>query len=102
MRTPPHISSMKQAIVWVILVTMPAHSVPAYASPSSQAGTRLTDDPRVRTALDFFKKNLPAINETQIRLTEIPAPSFQEAVRANAVKLLFEQAGLHTQIDSVG
>jgi tripeptide aminopeptidase len=102
MRTRSHISPMKQAILWVILVTMPAHSVPAYAAPSQQAGARLTDDPRVRTALDFFKKNLSSVNETQIHLTEIPAPSFEESARANAVKLLFEQAGLHTQIDAVG
>jgi acetylornithine deacetylase/succinyl-diaminopimelate desuccinylase-like protein len=102
MRTPPHISAMKQAVLWVILVSMPAHSAPLYASPRPQADSRLAEDPRVRSALDWFRKNLPAINDTQIRLTEIPAPSFQESARANAVKLLFEQAGLHVQIDATG
>jgi len=81
---------------------MPAHSAPLYASPRPQADSRLAEDPRVRSALDWFRKNLPAINDTQIRLTEIPAPSFQESARANAVKLLFEQAGLHVQIDATG
>lgn len=93
---------MKRAILWVILLTMPARSIPAYAAPSPQASTRLTEDAQVRAALEWLKKNLASINETQIRLTEIPAPSFQESARAAAVKNLFEQAGLHAEIDETG
>ncbi len=102
MRTSPRISSMKRAILWVILLTMPAHTIPTSAAPSAQANTRLTEDGSVRAALDWLKKNLNSINDTQIRLTEIPAPSFQEAARGAAVKALFEQAGLHTEIDRAG
>ena len=103
MRTRPHISPMKPAILWVILVTMQAHSLRAYASPGLQdRARRLTDDSRVGVALDWFHQNLASINDTQIRLTEIPAPSFQESARAAAVKSLFEQAGLHVEIDRTG
>ena len=103
MRTRPHISPMKPAILWVILVTMQAHSLRAYASPGLQdRARRLNDDSRVGVALDWFHQNLASINDTQIRLTEIPAPSFQESARAAAVKSLFEQAGLHVEIDRTG
>jgi tripeptide aminopeptidase len=102
MRTPSHISPMKQAILWVILVTMPAHSIRAFASPSLQERARLAENPQIAVALDWFKKNLPSINETHIRLTEIPAPSFKESARAAAVRSLFEQAGLHSEIDHTG
>jgi tripeptide aminopeptidase len=93
---------MKQGILWVILVTMPGHSLRAYAPQALPERARATDDPRVQSALDWFRKNLASINESQIRLTEIPSPSFQEGARAAAVKLLFEQAGLHTDIDKTG
>src|SRR5258708_14939476 len=102
MRTRQRISSIPPAILWVILVTMPAHSIRAFASPSLQDRTRLAENPQVRAALDWFPKNLSSINETHIRLTEIPAPSFKESARAAAVKSLFEQSGLRTEKDSTG
>jgi tripeptide aminopeptidase len=102
MRTRQRISSIIPAILWVILVTMPAHSIRAFASPSLQDRTRLAENAQVRSALDWFHKNLSSINETHIRLTEIPAPSFKESARAAAVKSLFEQSGLRTEIDRTG
>ena len=101
MRTRSSISPMKRAILWVILIAMPARTIPAFAAPS-QSSARLAEEPQVRAALDWLKKNLAAINETQIRLTEIPAPSYQESARAAAVKALFEQAGLHVEMDQIG
>jgi tripeptide aminopeptidase len=102
MRTRRRISLVTPAILWVILVTMPAHSIRAFASPSLQDRARLAENPQVRAALDWFHKNLASINETHIRLTEIPAPSFKETARAAAVKSLFEQSGLRTEMDSAG
>jgi tripeptide aminopeptidase len=93
---------MKQAFLWVILLIMPAHSLRAHASQSLPDRARLAEDPRVQAALNWLHKNLLSINDTQIRLSEIPAPSFKEAARAAAVKALFEQAGLHTEIDKTG
>src|SRR5207245_8160606 len=42
------------------------------------------------------------VNDQQARITEIPAPPFQEAQRAAAVKELLAEAGLAAQIDKTG
>src|SRR5258707_921604 len=63
---------------------------------------RTSDASEVRAALDWFSRNLEWINDQQVRLTEIPAPPFQEAQRAPAVKALFSSSGLHVQIDKAG
>ena len=59
-------------------------------------------NPQVRAALDWFPKNLAWINEEQSRLTEIPAPSFQEEKRAAAVKELLAAEGLPVSTDKIG
>jgi len=56
----------------------------------------------VRAALDWFAKNLPWINDEQARLTEIPAPSFQEERRAAAVKALLAAEGMPVHGDKLG
>jgi tripeptide aminopeptidase len=62
----------------------------------------LADQPQVRAALDWFPKNLSWINEEQARLTQIPAPSFEEEKRAAAVKELLEAEGLPVTTDKIG
>ena len=62
----------------------------------------LADEPQVRAALDWFPKNLAWINEQQSRLTEIPAPSFEEEKRAAAVKELLAAEGLPVSTDKTG
>ena len=64
--------------------------------------TQFTDTSEVRAALAWFAHNLTWINEQQSRLTEIPAPPFQEAQRAVAVKALLAASGLEVQIDKTG
>jgi acetylornithine deacetylase/succinyl-diaminopimelate desuccinylase-like protein len=93
---------MKHAALWVILLTMPVRpaSVP-HSSPPAPS-TQFADNAEVRSALAWFARNLAWINEQQSRLTEIPAPPFQEAQRANAVKLLLASSGLEVQIDKTG
>jgi acetylornithine deacetylase/succinyl-diaminopimelate desuccinylase-like protein len=56
----------------------------------------------VRVALDWFARNVTWINDQQARLTEIPAPPFQESQRASAVQALLSSAGLTVQIDKTG
>ena len=63
---------------------------------------QFADNSEVRAALAWFARNLAWINEQQSRLTEIPAPPFQEAQRAAAVKLLLASSGLEVQIDKTG
>jgi tripeptide aminopeptidase len=95
-------SAMKHAALWVILLTMPVRSANLPASTRPAPSAQLADNPEVRSALAWFARNLPAINEQQIRLTEIPAPPFQESQRAAAIKTLLASAGLEVQIDNAG
>jgi acetylornithine deacetylase/succinyl-diaminopimelate desuccinylase-like protein len=86
---------------------MPVRSAASHAHRSphvaqSAQDPRLADNHQVRAALDWLQSNLASINDTQARLTEIPAPPFQEAARAQAVKALLESAGLAVQIDKIG
>jgi acetylornithine deacetylase/succinyl-diaminopimelate desuccinylase-like protein len=93
---------MKHAALWVILLSMPVRpaSVPHSSRPAPS--TQFADHPEIRAALAWFARNLAWINEKQSRLTEIPAPPFQEAQRASAVKLLLATSGLEVQIDKTG
>jgi tripeptide aminopeptidase len=93
---------MKHGALWVILLSMPVRpaSVPQSSHPAPS--TQFADHPEVRAALAWFARNLAWINEQQSRLTEIPAPPFQEAQRAAAVKLLLASSGLAVQIDKTG
>jgi acetylornithine deacetylase/succinyl-diaminopimelate desuccinylase-like protein len=81
---------------------MPARSVSLPQATRPVAAPQFADAPEVRAALDSFSRNLAWINDQQIRLTEIPAPPFQEAQRAAAIKALFASSGLEVQIDKAG
>jgi tripeptide aminopeptidase len=95
-------SAMKHAAVWVILLSMPVRSASAPHSSRPAPSTQFAENSEVRAALAWFARNLAWINEQQSRLTEIPAPPFQEAQRAAAVKLLLASSGLEVQIDKTG
>jgi len=64
--------------------------------------TSLEDQPQIRIALDWLEKNLAWTTHQQIRLTEIPAPSFQEEKRAGAVMQLLAAEGLEVHVDNLG
>jgi len=81
---------------------MPARSVGVPQATRPAAPPQFADAPEVRAALDAFSRNLAWINDQQIRLTEIPAPPFQEAQRAAAIRALFASSGLEVQIDKAG
>ncbi len=93
---------MKHAALWVILLCMPARSASVPHSSRPAPSTQFADNSEVRAALAWFSRNLAWINEQQVRLTEIPAPPFQEAQRAAAVKLLLASSGLDVQTDKTG
>jgi acetylornithine deacetylase/succinyl-diaminopimelate desuccinylase-like protein len=81
---------------------MPARSVASPQASHQAQGSRLPDNARVRAALDWFSPNISWVNDQQARITEIPAPPFQEAQRAAAVKELLAETGLSAQIDKTG
>ena len=93
---------MKRAALWVILLTMPVRSATIPHNNRHVPSTPFAETAEVRAALAWFAHNLTWINEQQIRLTEIPAPPFQEAQRAVAVKALLASSGLEVQIDKAG
>jgi tripeptide aminopeptidase len=76
-------------------------SVGPQALRSSRSGS-LADQAQVREALDSLEKNLDWVTEQQARLTEIPAPSFQEEKRAEEVKTLLSAEGLSVHSDKLG
>jgi len=94
--------AVKQALVCVILLCMPVRSAASPHAPRQAPGSRLSDNARVRAALDWFTPNISWVNDQQARLTEIPAPPFQESARADAVEALLAEAGLSVQIDKTG
>ncbi len=63
----------------------------------------LLKDPSVKAALDAARKNEPQTIEHQIRICEIPAPSFHESQRGLELKQLFLNLGLKdVRIDKAG
>jgi tripeptide aminopeptidase len=65
--------------------------------------TALLSDPATSAARRAIRDLEPSTLETQVALCEIPAPPFGEAQRAEAVRRLFEGAGLlRVRIDLAG
>src|SRR5580692_4371461 len=59
-------------------------------------------DPRIARVLEILRDTANATTEEQIRITEIPAPPFQESVRAAYMKKLLASAGLRVEMDEIG
>jgi len=81
---------------------MPVRSSVANRSTRSVPSGQLGENPQVRAALDWLVHNQSWINDQQARLTEIPAPTFQESRRATAVKEILSAAGLQVRMDNTG
>jgi tripeptide aminopeptidase len=68
-----------------------------------QTPAELSTDAAVRAAMEAAKRNEPRILELQARLCEIPAPPFQEAIRGQELKRLFQELGLrYVRVDAAG
>ena len=80
---------------------MPLRSTAAPAPPKPHRGS-IAELGQVRSALNWFDENVGWVTDLQIRLTEIPAPSFQEERRAEAVVALLTEQGLSVQLDNLG
>jgi len=93
---------VKQLAVCAILIAMPIRSSVVSHAARQTPLVSPADNSQVRTALEWFAPNLTWIDAQQIRLTEIPAPSFEEGDRAAAVKELFAGEGLTIHTDKIG
>jgi len=70
---------------------------------AAQAPPPSLEDPALKRAISWIEQNEPKVLEEQVRLCEIPAPPFKEQQRAEAMKQIFEDAGLrNVRIDAVG
>jgi acetylornithine deacetylase/succinyl-diaminopimelate desuccinylase-like protein len=94
--------TVKPYALCAILLIMPIRSSVLSQAPRQANSVGLAENAHVQTALDWFQKNQSWVDEQQIRLTEIPAPSFQEEKRAAAVTELLASAGLSMHSDRLG
>ncbi len=81
---------------------MPIRSTVAAHTHKLPRTATLAEVAKVRSAMDWFEKNEQWITDEQARLTEIPAPSFQEEKRGEAVKVLLVSLGLAVHTDKLG
>ncbi len=97
------LSSLFFAVMFTTTIT-PAQTDPIIILKKYQDEIKeLGEHPKVQAAFDFIAIEEPNTLETHIALTEIEAPPFMEAARADAFKQLLEQAGIDSVwIDSVG
>ena len=93
---------LKSLVLSGILLTMPIRPVISFPANRAAHFTQLQANPQVRTALDWFTAHHSWIDDEQARLTEIPAPTFQETERAAAVKVLLSAVGLEVTTDKTG
>src|SRR5437667_2540572 len=85
----------------VIAVMLALGSVGAQEKPSSPS--ELLKEPAVRAAIDAAKTNEPQAIEDQVRVCEVPAPSFKETARGELLKQTFQQLGLqNVRVDKAG
>jgi tripeptide aminopeptidase len=63
---------------------------------------KIAQDPRCARGLEWIDRNTSWVTDEQVRLTEIPAPEFGEAPRAEYLKKLFEVSGLKVSTDKLG
>ena len=110
------VSPLKWLLVSVILLNMPIRPVVPFpadrpsgrGNATSQPGSQTTSQshlpsgPQIRAAMDWFAAHRAWIDDEQARLTEIPAPPFQESERAAAVKVLLSAVGLEVSMDKTG
>lgn len=75
---------------------------PVAAEAELRSISSLVQSKRVAQALAAIDQLGSWITEQQILLTEIPAPTFQESARGEAIRKLFASAGLRTRTDSAG
>ncbi len=66
------------------------------------AASDMQADPRVARIMEILRGSSNSTTDEQVRITEIPAPPFQESVRAAYMKKLFSSTGLRVETDDIG
>jgi tripeptide aminopeptidase len=89
---------VKLAVISCIFLSMATLSARATDDPLA----RLAGDPACARGLQWIDKSAAWSTDQQIRLTEIPAPEFDEARRGEALKELFAANGFQVRTDKTG
>ena len=97
---------VRVSLLW-ILVLLPAVGArvgsPWAQEPPGRTVAELAARPAASAALAAVRASEPQTIETQIRLTEIPAPPFRESARGEEMRRLFLEAGLRrVRVDRAG
>jgi tripeptide aminopeptidase len=71
-------------------------------SSRKAAASEIPTDPRVTRVLEILRGSTSSTTEEQIRISEIPAPPFQEAARAAYMKKVLASTGLRVETDDIG
>jgi acetylornithine deacetylase/succinyl-diaminopimelate desuccinylase-like protein len=88
--------------VSVILLCVVVTSYTVASPDAENSAQQLSNDPRTARALDWLEKNGAWVTEQHIRITEVPAPPFQETGRGALLRKLLEPYGLRMRVDEVG
>jgi tripeptide aminopeptidase len=76
--------------------------VAANLLPAAVAVGELADRPGIREALQWFTREKQWVNEIQLQLCRVPAPTFLEQQRAEWLATQFRTLGWHVAIDRAG
>ena len=76
--------------------------MPTASRAAAHSLREFAEDPRVARALEWLEKNTEWVTEQQVRITEIPAPPFEERQRSAFVRKLLESHGLKVRTDEIG
>jgi acetylornithine deacetylase/succinyl-diaminopimelate desuccinylase-like protein len=90
---------VRNRLVFALFLGAGVHGQAGFPTKFSPA---LAERPDVKRALAFVDAHFEEQVAEWIRITEIPAPSGQEAARAAYVKAEFEKAGLTPAVDASG
>jgi len=93
---------MTWSLLCVMLLAMGVLSTRNAARASRTSASDITADPRVRQALAKLASEASSVTEEQIRITEIPAPTFRESLRGTHLAKLLSDAGLKVHTDQAG
>jgi len=91
--------SFRFAVLFAAFLLMPILSTTRVARSAPQL--KLTRSPSVLSALKILDGASAAITAEQIRITEIPAPTFSEAARGAYLGKLLSECGLKVTTDDM-
>jgi tripeptide aminopeptidase len=74
----------------------------AHEHKAAKSAPSVNTDKRVVRAREWLDKNGAWMTQQQVKITEVPAPTFHEQKRADFFRKILENAGLKPRIDSTG